>query len=264
LFGPPGAANYAAGNAFLDALSQYRRAHGLPALTVNWGPWSDVGIAARSDYEWQNRLPGVGRIEPQQGTDIFAKLLQQDLSGAVVLPVCWRELKNASSTLQGVSMLAELLANEGDAKKTTAAVGGDSMRLLRESSPEQRGEVLQGILADRFARTLQTEAERIDVHQPLSNLGIDSLLALELKNRLETELDVTIRMVDFLEGPTIARLAELLLPQLTSAAEPIATDAPRVGVGQAAQELLERVDELGEDEVEALYQQMLAEKGKDV
>ncbi len=67
MLGSPGQANYAAANAYLDALAHHRRALGLPALSINWGPWSEVGLAARADRGGRLAMRGIGSLSPRKG-----------------------------------------------------------------------------------------------------------------------------------------------------------------------------------------------------
>ena len=84
-------ANYAAGNAFLDALSQYRRVQHLPGTSINWGAWSDVGMAARLDRRDRVRLSasGVAPIDPAGGIDALREIMRRDRAQVAVLPIDW-------------------------------------------------------------------------------------------------------------------------------------------------------------------------------
>jgi acyl transferase domain-containing protein len=138
---------------------------------------------------------------------------------------------------------------------------------LRQACPEKRREILQEYLRNQIAHTLGTDPSRIDLQQSLTTLGIDSLMAIETKNRVEAELGVEVHLVEFLEGPTIARLTDALLPQLDRHPSPAGNgthradsqDTPMEVVEGEAQRLLERVDQLSDEEIDALMHRMLAE-----
>ena len=96
LLGTAGQANYAAANAFLDALAEFRHASHvrLPALSINWGAWADVGMAAQLSQRDQARIvqQGISMITPEDGLAILAELLQQEISQVGVLPIEWSKL----------------------------------------------------------------------------------------------------------------------------------------------------------------------------
>ncbi len=144
----------------------------------------------------------------------------------------------------------------------------DCVNRLRESTElEERRSILESYLQVQIAHTLGTTPAGISVERSLTTMGIDSLMGLEIKNRVEAELGVDVGLVKFLEGPTVARLAEALLPQLdrhTSSTElvkdPVASETCGGGIAdEEALRLLERLEELSDDEVDALTQRMLAE-----
>ena len=107
LLGSPGQANYAAANAFLDGLAHYRRALGLPALSINWGAWSGVGMAARLERRLQDN--GLGVIAPEQGVRIFEYLLRQSVAQIAVLPIDWHKLARQFAATGIPPLLSDLV-----------------------------------------------------------------------------------------------------------------------------------------------------------
>src|SRR5262249_7237480 len=134
---------------------------------------------------------------------------------------------------------------------------------LTRVPPEAWAPTLEGQLREQIARVLRLPADAVDVDQPLSGLGIDSLMAVELKNRIEADLGVTVPMVTFLEGPSVRDLSEFLVAQLLPRAASIlaagagaAAGGPWVPAGgldaQAAGHLLDRLAALSDAQVDTL------------
>jgi thioesterase domain-containing protein/acyl carrier protein len=213
ILGSPGQANYAAGNAFLDALAHYRRSRGLPATAINWGPWAGSGMAA----EATQRVPGdqavksrgMAMMEPAHGLEILGQLIRSRAEQVAVMDVHWDELFRLLGTRRPV-LLADIAAENKQSNGTEAASRVDHQfrqRLLAADAITRQSLVCDYI-RDELARIMSIEPTSLEVDQPLSTFGLDSLLALELKNNLEGRLDFTLPMAKLMEGPSIASLAE--------------------------------------------------------
>ena len=120
------------------------------------------------------------------------------------------------------------------------------------AAPERRDELLQKYLCEQTAGALNIPPTQLNPHQPLTRLGIDSLMALTIKNRLETDLAITVSFSQFLQVNSIAELSAILVEQVTSGVE--SADAQRLPevVVDDAEQLLEEVDELSEERVDEL------------
>ncbi|PTL76611.1 type I polyketide synthase [Vitiosangium sp. GDMCC 1.1324] len=230
LLGSPGQTNYAAANAFLDALAQHRRSQGLTGLSINWGAFSDVGQAAAQSNRGERLLHrGVGSIKPAQGTAVLERLLSGRAAQVAVMSFDARQwlesYPGASSPLW-----AELLAESGAAGAEEA--GAVNIREeLRKAEPGQRGALLEEHLKKQLARALRLEPSRLDRHEPFINMGMDSLVSLELRNRLEASLGLKLSATLLFTYPELASLSEYLLgqPALTGEAEGGAEAQPRGG-----------------------------------
>ncbi len=128
--------------------------------------------------------------------------------------------------------------------------------------------MLQSYLSEQVARVLGLSASRLDVEQPLSNLGLDSLMAVELKNRIAVDLGVNVPMVKFLQGPSVEQAATQLLDQLTAevsngSAAPVPTVTQQHGEqtnGNIDEHLLANLEQLSDEEVNSLLTDMLAKE----
>jgi surfactin synthase thioesterase subunit/NAD(P)-dependent dehydrogenase (short-subunit alcohol dehydrogenase family)/acyl carrier protein len=215
LLGSPGQGNYAAANAFLDGLAWHRRAQGLPATSINWGPWAEAGMAATRSEADQRRwaAQGLSAIPTETGFRLLGKLLDSQPAQAAVLPVNWTQWAKAFPQSVEMPLFSQVITAQ------PAAAAGADRELILAVEPSQRRERLQAYVREQVARVLRIPAGDLDVQQPLKAVGLDSLMAIELKNLAEQNLAVEIPAARLLEGPSIAQLAEFLAPQLGGAAE---------------------------------------------
>jgi len=204
LLGSPGQSNYAAANAFLDALSHHRRSCGLTGLGVNWGPWADVGMAARLHSRLQAN--GESMIDPASGVRLFSLALEQDVPqlGAmrVDLGALWGRVSGS-----GVSGEASRSADDGPARRracnwldpASASRPGPSARRTLGGSCAGAGGERAGACCQFRSRT-----------QGFAHLGLDSLASIELRVRLEQALDLPVWPTrwrsTFRTGPLTAHL----------------------------------------------------------
>jgi acyl transferase domain-containing protein/acyl carrier protein len=217
VLGQPGQGNYAAANAFLDALAHHRRAQGQPALSINWGAWSGLGFA---DTPGGKRLAarlaflGIKSIARGQALEVLERLLRQGATQVAAVPVDWGRYRQFYPAGTESPLLSELAREEAD-NSPQADLPGEKRSTLLAAEPAERRRLLQSYLTELVARVLGLSASKLDVQQPLSNLGLDSLMAVELKNRIAVDLGVNVPMVTFLSGPSVEQATPQLLDLLT-------------------------------------------------
>jgi acyl carrier protein len=232
LFGTGGQGNYAAGNAFLDALAHQRRAQGLPALSINWGPWAEAGMAARLGEEAARRRAahGIGDIAPEAGLRMMERLLSdQGVTQAMVSPIDWRKF------LAGGARPFFETVGERRRPEVESDVESDVLRRLKESPADKRQLVLTSYVATQVAKAVGlASADEISSDQRFMDLGIDSLIAIELRNRLQSNLGVDIPLQNLAGAISLAQLVSLLLEQLTLAS--VATALPGT-IGEDMEEM---------------------------
>jgi acyl transferase domain-containing protein/acyl carrier protein len=220
LLGSPGQANYAAANAFLDALAHHRRAAGQPALSINWGPWSDVGLAARENHGTRIAAAGIESFTPEEGIALFAGLLEQDRPqlGAMAFDV--RRWSQSYPQVASSPLLSRLESSDHDPVQRAAPQTGILAELSR-AAPAARTAHLTAWLCEQIGRVLRLPHARIEPAAALGALGFDSLTALELRNRLEAGLGLRLAATLIWRYPTVDTLVAHLERQLFAA-----TDSP--------------------------------------
>jgi NADPH:quinone reductase-like Zn-dependent oxidoreductase/acyl carrier protein len=218
--GSVGQGNYAAANAFLDALTHYRQAQKLPALTVNWGAIADVGYVARNpDIGKQLDRQGFLGLRPQEATTLLGQLLRRGQSEAGAIRV---DFNNMAATFAGggaahrrFSHLLQQQTADAASGQAQGARRGEIFERLRSASPEEQLRALEGLLRHQASSVLGIPASRIDPEQNLANLGLDSLMSVELEMALETELGTDLPLGFFLgEEITLKSLSQRLREQI--------------------------------------------------
>jgi len=214
LMGSAGQANYAAANAFLDALGARRRSENLPAIVLNFGPWADSGLATLSGDKgraiWRAR--GTTYIPLATGVDAIDALVGSDMSHAAITITQWDTfLQQFSARPRLYSELEKELRPHGRAIVDRAAP--DWRARILDKSPLERSEALVDFLREQVAQVLGL-TESIDVGRPLRELGLDSLMSVTLINRMEQALGVRIPVTKLIKGPSIVQLVWDIEPEL--------------------------------------------------
>jgi acyl transferase domain-containing protein/acyl-CoA synthetase (AMP-forming)/AMP-acid ligase II/NADPH:quinone reductase-like Zn-dependent oxidoreductase/acetylornithine/succinyldiaminopimelate/putrescine aminotransferase/predicted amino acid dehydrogenase/NAD(P)-dependent dehydrogenase (short-subunit alcohol dehydrogenase family)/acyl carrier protein len=210
VFGSPGQANYSAANAFLDALAHARRAAGLPATTIDWGPWDD-GMAARSGQLGRFEAMGMRPFRRDAALDAFDRALASNPTQIVAVGIDVARIGNVISHGAASPLLEDFLpAHMGTPARQKTA---DTQRLAA-IEPEKRLEAVRTILLGEFAKITGTASVQLDAAVPLASYGLDSLMGLELVNAVERKLGISIPFDELSEEATIGSLAAVIAPLL--------------------------------------------------
>ncbi len=207
LIGTEKQSNYSAANCFLDALAFYRHALGLPAMTLNWGAIVGSGYLERNlkAKEYLDKVGFRGLFVPE-AAGALRELMQRSALQVCVARQNWEQLARFSSALASLPMYSPLLR-----EKTSPRSGGAVVSRVRVAAPWEQAAVLEEFLTEQVARVFGIEESQVDRTTPLTHLGLDSLMAVELMNRLESELHLSIPMGSVLSGPDIQQLSSTLL-----------------------------------------------------
>jgi myxalamid-type polyketide synthase MxaB len=205
IFGAPGQVNYAAANAFLDSLAEIRRADGLAGCSINWGPWSDVGMASRLDapkQSWFGEL-GITPLAPQKALQALDAIIANASTSMTVIDCDWTK---AVSRIEA-GLTSELAT--GMAGKNVAEIRAGALRTrLAEATAEQRAGLLLNECRRAVEEISKARLSDEDLHCTLIELGIDSLAALRLRYGLHEELGVDIPLTHLLGELSILALVD--------------------------------------------------------
>ncbi len=215
LLGSPGQGAYAAANSWLDGLVAYRRSRGLPAVGINWGPWATVGRG----QSFANL--GFSMITPELGMEALQKVLAADRSTTGVFGLDARQWFQSFPAAAESSLFSEL-----QHATTVERQGGGKLQAELAAMPDdERKARLASVIADEIRAVLRS-SDSIDHGEAMTSLGLDSLMALELRNRLESRLGITLPAALVWAYPTISDLAGALCERMGF--EPAAgSDSPR-------------------------------------
>jgi polyketide synthase 5 len=196
LVGSPGQGAYAAANSWLDAFTLWRRAHGLPAIAIAWGPWSEIGRATAFAED-----AGVA-IAPDEGAYAFEALLRHDRAYTGYAPITDTPWLIAFAQH---SLFAEAFRSIGQNRTGTSQLRAELDELPLDEWPTR----LRRLISDQVSLILR---RNVDPDRPLAEYGMDSLGALELRTRIETETGIRINSSDM--TTTIRDLTGLLYEKL--------------------------------------------------
>ncbi|MEO1297773.1 MAG: alpha/beta fold hydrolase, partial [Cyanobacteria bacterium J06636_16] len=234
LLGSPGQSNYAAANAFLDALAYTRRQQGRPAQTINWGPWQDTGLATQQAQTIQRLSSrGVQSFTPKEGVHLLETVLNhgRTLPPQVgVVQVDWTALLS-QLPLDPIPAFFEALAGE-EVQKTTS----DWSATLTELTMVDRVQHLQRYLQAEITQVLG-HAEAIVVDQNLLDMGLDSLMVMDLLALCKRDLGITLYPREVFEHPTVEALSCYLaadLERTTTQTTETTSDPTQMGTAKAA------------------------------
>ncbi len=208
IFGNPGQSNHAAANAFLDQLAGHRRAMGLAGQTIAWGAWSDIGEAAEQRERIEGQLAERGTLwmSPDQGMHVFDWLVRQDWTNATAMSIDWESFLDSVGFIPPLFANFERVDSDDDAKSSDASES--LLDQLGSVAVEDREQVIIGFLQKELQSVMRMPTQPTPVAE-FSELGMDSLMAVELRNRINRALVgayVAPNTVVF-DYPSVGRLA---------------------------------------------------------
>ena len=216
LMGMPGQANYAAANAFMDGLAAHRSKTGLAATAIHWGPWSEVGMAANESVISNASATGVAHISPTAGLDEFNRVLQEKPAVRSVVNVDWSKLTQTLFAGQTPQFLSGLhLTAKSGVNAELKQMAEEFFKELSDAPASERAEMFSDMICLQVARVMSLEEDdAIDPNQPLQEIGLDSLMAVELRNILCALTGKKLAATLLFKYPTVASLSAYLVEDI--------------------------------------------------
>jgi NADPH:quinone reductase-like Zn-dependent oxidoreductase/SAM-dependent methyltransferase/acyl carrier protein len=250
IFGNPAQGNYAAANAFLDSLAHHRHALGLPALTINWGVLGGEGYVARNERvaEFLARQ-GTAAISPGEVVSLLESFLTTGITQAMAIRVDWAKWRQFFRGMQENPLLERIFAGGVEGQETGGATS--DWRLKIESAPpDEREGIIGQAVREVVGSVLRVKPDTLRDDQPLTDLGLDSLMGVEIENSLEAAIGVALPPTSLMRARTIGQIATLIAEHLgakTTAAPPAPVTATQPAVTEEVD-----LDALSDEDIDRL------------
>src|SRR4029077_13944597 len=186
---------------------------------ISWGPVGETGFGASSEglkvHEfWEAR--GIQRITPNQTLEAMSMIVSQDISHLAVAKLDWKLLQKSFTQMAGFPWAANVMAEGAfeSSNESSRQNGGQLRQKLFATAPDERQHLLESHFGEQMALALRLPGSRLDIHQPITNFGFDSLMAIEFRNRIQTDLGVILPIVHLLQGASVAQIVTILLDQV--------------------------------------------------
>ncbi|OPZ92911.1 MAG: Phthioceranic/hydroxyphthioceranic acid synthase [Firmicutes bacterium ADurb.Bin419] len=246
-----GQANYASANSFLDMLASYRRDKGLPAISIGWGPWM-VGMVKDLNLVELYQRKGMNPIMPKAGMQVLERLFAQNIPYAAVVEAEWDKVIDSGPRAKPpyINHLRNLNEQGSDNVASDEDIRAIFMNNYSKAEPEAKKEIVLENMFDLVCKVMHLKRTSIDSGSSLNALGIDSMMAIELKNRIELNLGVNIPIVEILNNSSLGALAGSIMAQLDELLTPASMDELIASTDkETVDDLLTKIDTLSEEEV---------------
>jgi NAD(P)-dependent dehydrogenase (short-subunit alcohol dehydrogenase family)/acyl carrier protein len=222
IFGNPAQGNYAAANAFLDSLAHHRHSLGLPALTLNWGVLGGEGYVARNERVAEFLAKqGVSPLSPGEVISILESSLSAGNTQLAAIRVDWAKWKTFFRGMQGNPLLERIFASvEG---RETNGGTTDWRNRIESAAPEEKETVIAQAVREVVGSVLRVKPDTLRDDQPLTDLGLDSLMGVEIENSLEAAIGVALPPTSLMRARTIGQIATLIAGHVGGTAPATAT-----------------------------------------
>jgi acyl transferase domain-containing protein/NADPH:quinone reductase-like Zn-dependent oxidoreductase/acyl carrier protein len=252
IFGNPAQGNYAAANAFLDSLAHHRNALGLPALTINWGVLGGEGYVARNVRVAEFLAKqGISELSPGEVVSIVESSLRAGSTQVAAIRVDWAKWKTFFRGMQGNPLLERIFAAVGGYESGGAS--SDWRNRIESAAPEEKETVIAQAVREVVGSVLRVKPDTLRDDQPLTDLGLDSLMGVEIENSLEATVGVALPPTSLMRARTIGQIASLIAGHVggtAPAAVPVAPSVPAVETVESQPEV--DLDALSSEQIDRL------------
>ncbi|MGF7179799.1 SDR family NAD(P)-dependent oxidoreductase [Tunturiibacter psychrotolerans] len=259
MLGSAGQGSHVAACAFEDALAHHRRNIGLPALSINWGPWAEIGAATQGTVNERLRTKGFRPIESRQGLRILDQLMLRDRVQVGVMSVNWRQYSDLITPEHRSMLLSKVCTAEVRLESEPQKVAQPPLlERLRHAPAKKRRQTLEAHIRDQAIKVLGLSPSfKLDLNQGLATYGMDSLMTIELKNRLQVSVGKTLSSTIVFDHPTVVALVEYLEQHVLQEMEDSKEASHATKLHEQNAGLIE-VTELSEEEAEVILAKELS------
>jgi NAD(P)-dependent dehydrogenase (short-subunit alcohol dehydrogenase family)/acyl carrier protein len=248
IFGNPAQGNYSAANAFIDSLTHHRHALGLPALTVNWGVLGGEGYVARNERvaDFLARQ-GTMEITPSEATSLLESFLRAGSAQVIAIRVDWAKWRQFFRGMQSNPLLERIFASL-ESEESAGATSNWRSR-IDAASPAEKQTVICQAVREAVGSVLRVKPDSLRDDQPLTDLGLDSLMGVEIETSLEAAVGVALPPTSLMRARTIGQIGALIAGHL-GGAKPAVESTP-VAVTTEAPSAVD-LDAISDEEIERL------------
>ena len=259
LWGVAGLGHYAAANQFLDALAHQRRAEGRPALSINWGTWAEMRVATDAEKAGFSQA-GLNPLPLKTALSALEQTLHSDLAQICVASVAWPRLRAVYEARRSRPFFNRMTIGQHNAASIPEKMEvNDLLQQLAEASEDRRRVLLKAHLEQCVRHILRLEKDAgIDPEKGLFDMGMDSLMAVELKSRLEKDTGMTLPSTLTFNYPTISDLSGFFWDRLYAAVSPPAAET-NIPLEKTAPTIPVETDAMSEDELSDMLMRKLEE-----
>jgi acyl transferase domain-containing protein/NADPH:quinone reductase-like Zn-dependent oxidoreductase/NAD(P)-dependent dehydrogenase (short-subunit alcohol dehydrogenase family)/SAM-dependent methyltransferase/acyl carrier protein len=252
IFGNPAQGNYAAANAFLDSLAHHRQTLGLPGLTINWGVLGGEGYVARNQRVAEFLAKqGISELSPGEVVSIVESSLRAGSAQVAAIRVDWAKWKTFFRGMQGNPLVERIFAAvEG---QETNGAASDWRNRIESAAPGEKEAVIAQAVREVVGSVLRVKPDTLRDDQPLTDLGLDSLMGVEIENSLEVTVGVALPPTSLMRARTIGQIAGLIAGHvggIAPAALPVAPSVPAVEMVESQPEV--DVNALSSEQIDRL------------
>ncbi len=251
IFGNPAQGSYGAANAFLDSLAHHRRALGLPSLTINWGVLGGEGYVARNKRvaEFLARQ-GTTELSPGEVTKLLESSLTTGVTQVMAIRVDWTKWRQFFRGMQENPLLERIFsANEG--VETAGTITNDFRLKIESAAPEEVVAIIGQAVREAVGSVLRVKPETLRDDQPLTDLGLDSLMGVEIENSIEGSLGVALPQASLIRARTVGQIVVLIAEHM-GAKSPGAAGATQMRASEPASAHEVDLEALTDEEIDGL------------